>query len=190
MSWKHLIVAVPLAAALTAPSFALAEEVPESALRLIPSLQQWGQDPVLVAAVNQQNAQGKSLDEIKKTDAEWMATTGVNEFMSGLMSNEAATELKKLEGSAPYYTELFLMDNQGANVAMSNKTSDYWQGDEPKFTESFKGGQGAVHVGGVKFDDSAQAYLVQISVPVLDGGQAIGALTVGLNLDELEQAGK
>ena len=190
MAWKHLFVTVSLAATLNVPSFAWAEEVPEAALKLIPTLEQWGHDPALVAAVQQQNAQGKSLDEIKKMDAEWMATTGVNDFMKGLMTNEAAAALKKLEGSAPYYTELFLMDNQGANVAMTNKTSDYWQGDEPKFAESYKGGQGAVHVGGVKFDDSAQAYLVQISVPVVDGEQAIGALTVGVNLDELEQAGK
>jgi len=50
---------------------------------------------------------------------------------------------------------------------MTNKTSDYWQGDEAKFTESFKGGSGAVHIGDVEFDQSAQAYLVQISVPVM-----------------------
>jgi len=40
----------------------------------------------------------------------------------------------------------------------------------------------------VEFDDSAQAYLVQISVPVMDGGSAIGAITIGVNLDELEAA--
>ncbi len=64
-----------------------------------------------------------------------------------------------------------------------------WQGNEPKFTESYKGGQGAVHISKVKFDESAQAYVVQVSVPVLDAGHAIGAITVGINIDELDKAG-
>jgi hypothetical protein len=189
MTQRRSFVLLPLAAAALACASAVAEEVPEAVHGLVPALQEWGKNPVLIAAVKEQNAQAQGLDAIKQQDAEWRAETGVNDFMSGLMSNAAATELKKLEASAPYYTELFLMDNQGANVAMTNKTSDYWQGDEAKFTESYKGGQGAVHLGEVEFDNSAQAYLVQVSVPVTDGGQAIGALTVGVNLDELEQSG-
>ena len=41
-------------------------------------------------------------------------------------------------------------------------------------------------IGDVEFDESAQAYLVQVSVPVMEGGSAIGAITIGINLDELE----
>lgn len=169
-------------------SQASAEEAPQAVHDLVPSIQAWGQDQALVTAVQAQNASGASLDDIKKQDAEWIATTGVNAFMESLMSNAAAQRLKQLETTKPYFTEIFLMDNQGANVAMTNKTSDYWQGDEAKFTKSFNGGQGAVHVGEVKFDESAQAYLVQVSVPVMDGGAAIGAMTVGINLDQLEGA--
>lgn len=167
-----------------------AEDAPAAVKNLVPELQSWGSNAALVAAVKAQNASGMSLEEIKKKDAEWMATSGVSDFMQSVMNNAAAQELKRLEASKPYFTEVFLMDNQGANVAMTNKTSDYWQGDEPKFTESFKGGQGGVDIGKVKFDESAQAYLVQISVPVMDGGAAIGAITIGVNVDELERSGK
>ena len=38
----------------------------------------------------------------------------------------------------------------------------------------------------VKFDDSSQAYLVQVSVPVWDGDQAIGAITFGVDVDKVE----
>ena len=103
------------------------------------------------------------------------------------MTNPAAKELGKLEKSKPYFLEVFLMDKQGANVAMTNKTSDYWQGDEAKFTKSYNGGAGGVDIGKVKFDNSSQAYLVQVSVPVMDGDKAIGALTIGINLDELDK---
>lgn len=169
-------------------SLAQAEEkVPQAVHDLVPSLKTWGTNAALVAAVKAQNAKGMSLDAIKATDAKWMKTTGVDGFMKSLMNNAAAKELKKLEKSKPYFLELFLMDNQGANVAMTDKTSDYWQGDEAKFTKSFNGGAGGVDVGKVKFDKSAQAYLVQVSVPVMDGGKAIGALTIGINLDELSK---
>jgi hypothetical protein len=166
------------------------ETVPKAVMDLVPALKEWGNNATLIAAVKEQNAKGMSLDTIKKTDKEWMAATGVTPFMKAMMENSAAKELAKLESSKPYFDELFLMDNQGANVAMTNKTSDYWQGDEDKFTESYKGGQGAVDIGKVKFDKSSQAYLVQVSVPVMDAGKAIGAITIGINVDELEKAGK
>lgn len=166
------------------------EAVPKSVMALVPTLKQWGSNPTLVAAVKEQNARGISLDTIKKTDKEWMAATSVTPFMKAMMENKAARELEKLESSKPYFDEIFLMDNQGANVAMTNKTSDYWQGDEDKFIDSYKGGQGAVHVGKVKFDKSSQAYLVQVSVPVMDAGKAIGAITIGINMDELDKAKK
>lgn len=85
-----------------------------------------------------------------------------------------------------YYAEIFVMDNQGANVAMTDKTSDYWQGDEAKFKKSFNDGAGAVFVDDVEFDDSAQAYLVQVSVPVKDGDKVIGAITFGIDVEKVE----
>lgn len=180
-SMKKLI----LAAALLASPYTLAEEVPAEVAALAGQLQSWGSDPALIAAVQAQNAKSMSLDAIKKRDAEWQSTEGVDAGMKELLSNAAAKRLAEMEKSEPFFFEVFLMDNQGANVAMTNKTSDYWQGDEAKWLESFKGGQGAVHIGEVEFDESAQAYLVQISVPVMDGGAAIGAMTIGVNLDEM-----
>ena len=32
------------------------------------------------------------------------------------------------------------MDAQGANVCLSHETSDYWQGDEPKWQRIFRDG--------------------------------------------------
>jgi hypothetical protein len=71
-------------------------------------------------------------------------------------------------------------------VAMSDKTSDYWQGDEAKFKKSFNNGEGAVFIDDVKFDDSSQAYTVQVSVPVIDGDKVIGAITFGIDLDQMK----
>lgn len=165
---------------------AIAEDVPLGVTALIPVIKKWGEDPILVAAVKEQNAKGATLEQIQKRDKEWMAATGMDDQMKAIMKNAGAQELDKLEATKPYFFESILMDNLGANVSMTNKTSDYWQGDEPKFTNAFK--VGGVDIGKSKFDDSAKAYLIQVSVPVLDGGKPIGALCVGINLDELDKA--
>lgn len=145
-----------------------------------------GTDPIIVAAVKAENAKGKTLDEIKAMDAEWQSTSGFSPFMTAMMESECGKRLKEIMDSKAYYSEIFVMDNQGANVAMSAKTSDYWQGDEAKFTESFNGGKGAIHISDVKFDDSSQVYSVQVSIPVKDGDAVIGAVTFGIDIDQVE----
>jgi len=179
---KKIIGAILLSGSLTVS----AEGLPPQINDLIPELQKWGQDSSLITAVTEQNKSGLTIEAIKLRDTEWRATDGLDDRMKAIMENSAAKRLLELEKSQPYFFEVFLMDNQGANVAMTNKTSDYWQGDEAKWQESFKDGTGAVHVGDVEFDESAQDYLVQISVPVMDSGKAIGAITIGVNLDLLE----
>ena len=163
------------------------EPAPQSVKDLAKNqLAQIGQDPVIVAAVKAQNSQNLTLDQIKERDETWRNTPGIDDFMKSLMNSPCAKHLREIQNSKPYFSEIFVMDNQGANVAQTDKTSDYWQGDEAKFIESFKGGKGALHISEVEFDDSAQAYLVQVSVPVTDGGAAIGAITFGINVDELQ----
>lgn len=169
-------------------SSSMAEEVPATVTAIIPVIKKWGEDPVLVAAVKEQNAKGFTLEKIQKRDKEWMANSGLDDDMKAMMKSAAALELRKLEMTKPYFLESFLMDRLGANVAMTDKTSDYWQGDEPKFVNSYKNGAGGVDVGKSQYDESAKAYLIQVSVPVVDGGKAIGAITVGINLDALDKA--
>jgi hypothetical protein len=106
--------------------------------------------------------------------------------MKAIQNNACSDYLRTIQKSAAYYDEIFVMDNLGANVAMTDKTSDYWQGDEDKFIKSYNGGNGTIFIDKVKFDDSTQAYLVQVSVPVKDGGKTIGAITIGINVDKLK----
>ena len=166
---------------------ALAEKAPSKVYELAKNtLKAYGSDPVIVKAVKEANQKNKTLQQIKELDKKWKDTPGVADYMKAIMESECGKYIISIQKSAKYYDEIFVMDNQGANVAMTDKTSDYWQGDEEKFTKSFKDGAGAIFVDEVKFDDSAQAYLVQVSVPVMDGGNAIGAITFGINIDHIE----
>ena len=171
----------------TGSNIVLAEKAPQKVIDLANgTLVKVGTDPVIVKAVKEENAKGKTLDAIKGKDKKWKATAGIADYMQALMDSECGKHIAGIQNSAPYYAEVFVMDNQGANVAMTDKTSDYWQGDEAKFKKSFNGGSGAVFVDEVEFDDSTQAYLVQVSVPVKDGGSVIGAITFGIDVDKIQ----
>lgn len=163
------------------------EKAPQKILDLAnTTLAQMGTDPIIVKAVKEENAKGKTLNQIQDMDKKWQAHAGIADYMKQMMDSECGKHLLAIQNSQPYYAEIFVMDNQGANVAMTDKTSDYWQGDEAKFKNSFKDGQGAVFVDDVKFDDSTQTYLVQISVPVKGGETVIGAITFGIDIDKVD----
>ena len=184
---KKIAIVIIAFVALLGFGIASAEIAPPKVVDLANStLAAFGTDPIIVAAVKAENAKGKTLEQIKTQDAKWMADAGVADYMKALMDSECGKYLRKIQTSAPYYAEIFVMDNLGANVAMTDKTSDYWQGDEAKFQKSFAGGAGAVFVDDVKFDDSAQAYMVQVSVPVKEGAAAIGAITFGIDVEKIK----
>ncbi len=163
------------------------EKAPEAVYELAETtLSGLGKDVVIVEAVKAENAKAKTLDQVKDMDETWKGHAGLADYMQAMMESECGRHLRSIQEREGIYAEIFVMDNLGANVAMTNKTSDYWQGDEAKFQKSFDNGKGAVFVDEVEFDESAQAYLVQVSVPVTDGGRAIGAMTFGIDLDGLE----
>ena len=164
-----------------------AEKAPQKVIDLANStLAKYGTDPVIIKAVKAANAKGMTLAQIQEMDKKWMAHAGIADYMKALIDSECGKYLSTIQKSQPYYSEIFVMDNQGGNVAMTDKTSDYWQGDEAKFKKSFNGGAGAVFVDDVSFDKSSQTYSVQVSVPVKEGNTAIGAITFGIDMDKIK----
>lgn len=140
----------------------------------------------IVKAVREQNLRPFDLDAAKKMDEQWDGLKKDNEIVGALISNACATTLKKNSKSFAYIQEAFVMDKNGALVCMTNKTSDYWQGDEDKFKRAYADAKGSIFVDKVRFDSSAQSYVAQISVPVLENGKAIGAVTFGINVEKLK----
>lgn len=155
---------------------------------------QWAKNPIVVNAVREANTKAtKSADEITQLDKKWRATEGVDEWIGAFINNPCANYLRDLqktrEGMLVMFSEIFVMDRQGCIVAESNKTSDYWQGDEDKFVKSFADGKGSIFIDEPTFDQSSRKYTSQVSVPVRDPdtGAAIGAITVGVDLDAMGQ---
>lgn len=153
-------------------------------------IKKWAEAPQIVEAVKQANRKAdRSLKEIARLDQRWIQTKGVDDWIRGYLDNSCARFLKSLQNSAENKTqmfpEIFVMDRQGCLVCATNKTTDFYQGDENKFLKTFRHGKGAVFIDKPDFDESTRTYSVQVSVPVMDPEthQAIGAMTADVNLD-------
>lgn len=176
------------------PALALDSGYPEANARAFVSdaLKTWASHPVLIAAVRAQNQRHASLSQsdIAALDATWMAELGksLQPTINGVLTTDASNLLRdQINEAGGLITEMFVMDAVGLNVASSGVTSDYWQGDEAKFQQTYPKGPGAIHISDVDFDESSQAYQVQISFPLTDpaDGRVIGAVTVALNAEHL-----
>lgn len=150
----------------------------------------WAADPALVAAVVAAGVAHAGLDQtqIDSLDQLWRAEIGASAqpTIAPVLTHPVSQALKdRVMASKGRFGEVFLMDSRGLNVAMSGVTSDYWQGDEAKFQQTFPMGPDAIHIGSVEFDESSQTYQVQASFTVTDptSGAPIGAMTVGLNAE-------
>jgi hypothetical protein len=147
---------------------------------------QFGYNKTIVKAVKAQNKKGMTLFDIKNTDGAWKGLKeGTLAIQDELLSNDCAKAAQEILESRKYIMEIFVMDNQGANVCMTDKTGDYWQGDEGKWVNSFNGGIGSVFVDEVEMDDATRAEVSQVSIPVMDKGMAIGAMTIGVYVGQL-----
>ena len=154
----------------------------------------WVADADVVAALNAANAANAAYDQSKidELDKQWRAEVGAaaHPLIDEVMGSPASAKAKSwCDGAGGVVTEVILMDNKGLNVGICDATSDYWQGDEPKFQNTFPKGAGTVFVDEVEQDSSTQKFQVQSSMTVIDpaSGQPIGAVTVGLDAEGLTQ---
>ncbi|WP_380055582.1 PDC sensor domain-containing protein [Falsihalocynthiibacter sp. SS001] len=156
-------------------------------------LNSWITDSLVIEALRSQNSVHSRLSaaDIASMDEEWRSEIGTKDaplqtrMLAKPISKYFMRKQKSLDGIV---SEVILMDAKGLNVAMSNTTSDYWQGDEAKFTETFNKGLGAVHFSEIELDESTGVYLVQVSTTIADPdtGEPIGAATFGINVGLLE----
>lgn len=173
---------------------AVAEEAHVAPIKeyIAASVDPWVSDAIIIDAIKAQNAANASIsqDDIDKLDKEWraQATAASKPMVDEVLGNALSKFLaEKKEASEGMITEVFITDAHGLNVGQSDVTSDYWQGDEAKWQKTFAVGPGAVFVDEVETDESTQALQSQASETIVDPatGEAIGAITIGINLENL-----
>lgn len=148
----------------------------------------WATNPQLLAAVSAQNSKTGAYTQanIDALDRAWRSEVGAasQPTITPVTANPVADFLREqVAASNGSITEIFVMDARGLNVASSSVTSDFWQGDEAKHSQTYGVGADAVHFSEVEFDESSQSYQAQISFTLSDPatGTPIGAVTVGVD---------
>lgn len=153
-------------------------------------LQSWITDPVIIYAIKEQNELRATVTEfkIRGMDKRWIDGGKYGDMVLEMLDRQASIIARdRRELSNGVITEIIVMDNRGMNVAISDRTSDFFQGDEAKYQETFLKGADAVHISELEFDESTQKIQTQVSLTVADpeSGEPIGAVTLGIDLQNL-----
>lgn len=185
-SYLIIIVAIHIASMTSPQAEANQEHKAKLLLAQITGVQQLAKQARFIQAVKQQNAQQLPLATIKERDTQWIKSDDSDPLKASMAASDIGAYLKNLiRHNASKYNEVFLTDSQGANIAAYPLTSDYWQGDEDKFIKAYADGSGDIYIGEMRFDESTQTNAVQISVPVIYNGNAIGVLVMGVKVDHI-----
>jgi hypothetical protein len=137
-------------------------------------------DTELVKAIVAKNAVTETADDIKKRDQEWQKNPAYP-LRKQLTQSACATRLRQIIETDPVVVEAFLMDSRGGIVCATIETTDYFQGDEPKWSKTYGEGK-FVYIDAPALDYSTNTMAIQLSMVVLDGPRKVGALTLTLKI--------
>lgn len=191
MPFKSLL--VPAAAALIAASqnaHAMEDNAAKRAMAeyALEQFRSWINQPDVVRAILAQNQHTTDLDQddIAALDGEWRRQFSAREkpMIEDLMTNPLSQYLSGHVANAKgMVTEVIVFDARGLNVGQSALTSDYWQGDEEKYTETYLVGPQGLHVSGIEQGEAPTIYQNQVSMSIADPKteEVIGAVTISLN---------
>jgi hypothetical protein len=142
--------------------------------------QAWAGDPAIVNAVKAQNATPPAT-HAGMTQEKWTGLTGFDPLVLSFTSGPAAQFLKSKKDAV--VSEAFVSSADGTKVAFLAKTTNWSHKGKPKHDVPMSG---KTWQGEPETDQSTGLQQIQIAVPVMDGGKAIGSLVVGLQMARLK----
>ena len=157
------------------------------AIYVMETILPWIADKGLVSAVQAQNTANAKLTnlDIDKLDIGWIERTD-KVLIDSKMNNDTSKFLtsKKQAGNG-VIIEIFAYDQYGLDVAQTDPTQDYNQGDEAKYWRTFMAGPGAIYIDIPRPDDGRNVSQASVTITDPATGRAIGAMTVGIDVDRL-----
>lgn len=159
---------------------------------LISEVRGWAQSNVVFLTLEDRNKKNKDLDaaKIDALDKQWRAERKESDqpLITAVLSSPLSGYLTRIQAnSLGLYTEIFVIDAKGLNAGQSAITSDYMQGDEAKWQKTFKVGHDAVFIDDPEFNKETGTWRAQLNLTLAKDNNAIGSLTVEINLTELER---
>ena len=159
---------------------------------VIKDMRQWIETDIVRISVEAQNARlaKQTQDQIDALDKQWVTEREGDDkpLIAATLSNPLSVYLVRLQGkSLGLYAEIFVMDQNGLNVGQSSITGDYWQGDEAKFQKTYDVSGDALFIDEPEWDDENKIWRGQVSFTLKDAEKSIGAVTMEVNLTELQR---
>ena len=160
--------------------------------KLLDQIRSWSASPVVLLTLEASNKRHTGLTEesILTLDKQWRAERKTDDqpLITAVLASPLSSYLTAIQASSlGLYTEIFVMDNKGLNAGQSSITSDYWQGDEAKFQKTFPMGPAAVFIDKPEVNVESGTENVQVNMSITDGVEAVGTVTVEVNLTELRR---
>ena len=172
--------------------FQISDYEREHILKLLSrKIERWRHLPGLEKLLKEYNSRAatRTRESLLALDAEWRSAflSGDSDFIYKHVDKSMSTELREIKNQAQQIlTEIIITDLQGANVAISDITSDYWQGDEEKYTGIFGKPAESIYFGNITYDESTKLFQVQMSIQLQTASTArpLGVMILGINVEE------
>jgi hypothetical protein len=128
-----------------------------------------------------------SEEEILSKDRQWINSQTL-EDLGVCLDSEASRTLIAFSEENPEFVEIGLSDKVGLMVALTNKTTDYYQADETWWHKSYNEGNGEVYIDELTYDESAETSSLGIAIPVFgENGETLGIIKAILSVGGLQQ---
>lgn len=134
-------------------------------------------------------ANENQLSALRALDESWREADQNNDnslpIIVDVLTHPIADELTLFQATFAEHAEVFVTDKFGFNVASTNRTSDFSQGDEVWWQSAYNSGQGAIFIGQPEFDESVGKQSIVMAVPIYERNSAnvAGILRTTLAID-------
>jgi signal transduction histidine kinase len=135
-----------------------------------------------------------SEDEVAEMEKRWPEMSADDPLVRAILYNPLAERWHTVRNYQPRFAEVLVTDASGRLVAATNKSSDYYQADEPWWQQCYANGEGHIFLSEINWDESAVsmdgstgAVVATLCVPIRDdaridsAGKVVGVMKVALD---------
>lgn len=159
---------------------AVLAQSPEKLAAEINQLKPFSTDPQVVRAVKEYNSRPRTPEEKAMTNEKWHSLTLFDPFVRAVGKSELSVYLKTKHDDV--IDKVFVSGADGGKVGFDAKTEHWTHKGSPKHEGPMAG---KTWTGTVKLDDSTGLQMIQVGLPVLEGGKPIGSIVFGLRAEKL-----
>lgn len=123
-------------------------------------------------------------EELERLDARWPSLTPRDKPLADILTNRTSEILRLIQREDPGIRELLLTDRFGQLLAATGKTDDYYQGDEPWWTNTLNNGQPQVFIPQINLDRSSGVWNVSLCIPIVQDGEFLGVAKAVMDLGQ------